>query len=102
MNCKLLVISMLSALALSSTAYAADNTKPVNSWTCEDFLAVDDSFQPLAVGFAEALNSKDKPEDAVLDIDGIEKVTPMIIEACKQDKSQSFKGKVHSELSKAK
>ncbi len=43
---------------------AADNKKPVNSWTCEDFLAVDESFQPTAVGFAEALNNKDKPEDA--------------------------------------
>ena len=32
---------------------AADNKKPVNSWTCEDFLAVDESFQPTAVGFAE-------------------------------------------------
>ena len=29
---------------------AADNKKPVNSWTCEDFLAVDESFQPTAVG----------------------------------------------------
>ncbi len=47
---------------------AADNKKPVNSWTCEDFLAVDESFQPTAVGFAEALNNKDKPEDAVLDV----------------------------------
>jgi acid stress chaperone HdeA len=102
MNCKLLFISILSAFALTSTAYAANNTKPVNAWTCEDFLAVDDSFQPVAVGFAEALNSKDKPEDAILDIDGIEKVTPMIIEACKQDKSLPFKEKVHSELSKVK
>ena len=41
---------------------AADNKKPVNSWTCEDFLAVDESFQPTAVGFAEALNNKNKPE----------------------------------------
>jgi acid stress chaperone HdeA len=93
---------MLSALALTSTAYAANNTKPVNSWTCEDFLAVDDSFQPVAVGFAEALNSKNKPEDAVLDVDGIEKVTPMIITACKEDPKQSFKVKVHSEMKKAK
>lgn len=54
---------------------AADNKKPVNSWTCEDFLAVDESFQPTAVGFAEALNNKDKPEDAVLDVQGIATVT---------------------------
>ncbi len=47
-------------------------------WTCEDFLAVDESFQPTAVGFAEALNNKDKPEDAVLDVQGIATVTPAI------------------------
>lgn len=58
---------------------AADNKKPVNSWTCEDFLAVDESFQPTAVGFAEALNNKDKPEDAVLDVQGIATVTPAIV-----------------------
>ncbi|STI81895.1 putative periplasmic acid stress chaperone [Escherichia coli] len=56
---------------------AADNKKPVNSWTCEDFLAVDESFQPTAVGFAEALNNKDKPEDAVLDVQGIATVTQL-------------------------
>ena len=50
---------------------AADNKKPVNSWTCEDILAVDESFQPTAVRFAEALNNKDKPEDADLDLQGI-------------------------------
>ncbi len=63
-------------------------TKPVNSSTCEDFLAVDESFQPTAVGFAEALNNKDKPEDAVLDVQGIATVTPAIVQACTQDKSQ--------------
>lgn len=68
--------------------------KPVNSWTCEDFLAVDESFQPTAVGFAEALNNKDKPEDAVLDVQGIATVTPAIVQACTQDKKASFKDKV--------
>ena len=62
---------------------AADNKKPVNSWTCEDFLAVDESFQPTAVGFAEALNNKDKPEDA-------------------QDKQANFKDKVKGEWDKIK
>lgn len=97
----------ISALLLTSTAYAADsskaaNAKPINSWSCEDFLAVNESFQPMAVGFAEALNSKDKPEDAVLDVSGIEKVTPMIIQACQEDAKVSFKEKVRSEWDKVK
>ncbi|MCW0135267.1 acid-activated periplasmic chaperone HdeA [Escherichia coli] len=77
-------------------------TKPVNSWTCEDFLAVDESFQPTAVGFAEALNNKDKPEDAVLDVQGIATVTPAIVQACTQDKQANFKDKVKGEWDKIK
>ena len=81
---------------------AADNKKPVNSWTCEDFLAVDESFQPTAVGFAEALNNKDKPEDPVLDVQGIATVTPAIVQACTQDKQANFKDKVKGEWDKIK
>ena len=75
---------------------------PVNSWTCEDFLAVDESFQPTAVGSAEALNNKDKPEDAVLDVQGIATVTPAIVQACTQDKQANFKDKVKGEWDKIK
>lgn len=107
MNFKPFLFGAISALVLTSTAYAADSTKaanakPVNSWNCEDFLAVDESYQPMAVGFAEALNSKDKPEDAVLDISGIEKVTPMIIQACQDNAKVSFKDKVRAEWDKVK
>ena len=73
-----------------------------NSWTCEDFLAVDESFQPTAVGYAEALNNKDKPEDAVLDVQGIATATPAIIQACSQDKKANFKDKVKGEWDKIK
>ena len=66
---------------------AADNKKPVNSWTCEDFLAVDESFQPTAVG---------------LDVQGIATVTPAIVQACTQDKKASFKDKVKGEWDKIK
>lgn len=64
--------------------------------------AVDESFQPTAVGFAEALNNKDKPEDAVLDVQGIATVTPAIVQACTQDKQANFKDKVKGEWDKIK
>lgn len=107
MNFKPFFFGAISALVLTATAYADDSSKaasakPVNSWSCEDFLAVDESFQPIAVGFAEALNSKDKPEDAVLDISGIEKITPVIIQACKENTEISFKEKVRFEWDKIK
>ncbi|QME74675.1 acid-activated periplasmic chaperone HdeA [Escherichia fergusonii] len=96
----LLLMPVISNAA--ETQKAADNQKPVNSWTCEDFLALDATFQPTAVGFAEALNKKDKPEDAVMDVQGIETVTPAIVQACTQDKKASFKEKVQGEWAKIK
>jgi acid stress chaperone HdeA len=64
-----------SLLMIPALGQAAENHKPVSQWTCEDFLATDTTFQPTVVGFAEALNKKDKPEDAVLDVKGVETVT---------------------------
>lgn len=90
-----------SANTNSSTSKPANN-KPVNDWTCEDFLALESTFRPTAVGYAEALNNKDKPEDAVIDVQGIETVTPAVIEACTQDKESSFKDKVKNEWDKLK
>ncbi|EFM1438163.1 acid-activated periplasmic chaperone HdeA, partial [Escherichia coli] len=47
-------------------------------------------------------NNKDKPEDAVLDVQGIATVTPAIVQACTQDKKASFKDKVKGEWDKIK
>ncbi|XNM49420.1 acid-activated periplasmic chaperone HdeA [Escherichia coli] len=80
---------------------AADNEEPVNSWTCEDFLAVDESFQPTAVGFAEALNNKDKPEDAVLDVRYCNR-NPSYRSGFYSDKQANFKDKVKGEWDKIK
>jgi len=99
---KKLILSLGVALILPTVGFAADKSTPVNKWTCEDFLAVDTTFQPTAVGFAEALNSKDKPEDAVLDVQGIQTVTPAVVQACTDDKSGNFKDKVEQEWGKVK
>lgn len=58
MNKKTLLISMVCLMGFSAIGHAAENKKPVKSWTCEDFLALDESFKPTAIGFAEALNKK--------------------------------------------
>ncbi len=100
---KVLGVILGGLLLLPVVSNAADAQKAAdNSWTCEDFLAVDESFQPTAVGFAEALNNKDKPEDAVLDVQGIATVTPAIVQACTQDKQANFKDKVKGEWDKIK
>ena len=45
-------------LAALSTLAQAETKQPVAKWTCADFLAVDESFQPTAVGLGEAINKK--------------------------------------------
>ncbi len=76
-------------------------TKPVNSGPVK-ISAVDDPSSQLQLVFAEALNNKDKPEDAVLDVQGIATVTPAIVQACTQDKQANFKDKVKGEWDKIK
>lgn len=99
---KVLGLALGLSLMIPAVTQAAAPQKPVNAWTCEDFLALDTAFQPTAVGFAEALNSKDKPEDAVLDVNGIETLTPLVIQACTADKAANFKASVESQKAKAK
>lgn len=104
---KVLGVILGGLLLLPVVSNAADAQKAADNKTgqlldLEDFLVVDESFQPTAVGFAEALNNKDKPEDAVLDVQGIATVTPAIVQACTQDKKASFKDKVKGEWDKIK
>ncbi len=52
------------------------------------------------MGWVVGFNKKGKEEDAVIDVDGIETVTPAIIEACKQEPKASFWKKAEAELKK--
>lgn len=81
---------------------AADNKKTGQLLDLWRFPGCGRILPATAVGFAEALNNKDKPEDAVLDVQGIATVTPAIVQACTQDKQANFKDKVKGEWDKIK
>ena len=98
----ILLIGAAGLMALSSLAQAETTKQPVANWTCADFLAVDESFQPTAVGLGEAINKKGKVEDAVLDVDGIAKITPIVVTACKETPKESFVSKLKAEWEKVK
>lgn len=98
MNMKMLLIGAASLFVFSTLSQAADTQKPIASCTCEDFIAVDENYRPTAVAIAEVLNKKGKMEDVVLDVDGIEKVTPLVIDACKKDMQSSFMSQVEAEF----
>ncbi|HHZ8505978.1 acid-activated periplasmic chaperone HdeA [Morganella morganii] len=110
---KLIIVGAIVAAMTSTFAMAADSTgpkhdvtqKPVSQWTCDDFLSVDESFYPTAVGIAGIITSKNKVEDSTIDVQGIMTATPAIIESCKKDPKSSFLqrveefGKSYSQIS---
>jgi acid stress chaperone HdeA len=84
----LLIPLVLTAAA--TTTFAAKVDKPVTQWACADFLSVDDQFKPKVVYWAAAYAKGGQPEAAVIDIRGIEKVTPELIGQCKKAPQASF------------
>ncbi|MGY2259462.1 acid-activated periplasmic chaperone HdeA [Pseudomonas sp. SDO55104_S430] len=90
MNAKQVSVLTLAILASSSVLAAKAPTKPVDKWTCGDFLEIDEKYQPNAVFFAEGFTKAGKPVDAVMDVDGTLTVTPRVIEACTQNAQGSF------------
>ncbi len=88
-------VFILAVVILSTQAAVADTKKPVSNWTCEEFLAVEGDFQPKIVYWATAKTKSGKP-GSVVDIEGTEKVVPMIIDDCKKTPSDSFMAKLKS------
>lgn len=96
---KIVLATAVAGLATTS-AFAAGNKKPVSKWTCAEFLAVDDQFKPKVVYAATAYSKAGKPEADVIDIEGTERVTPMIVDACTKAPQASFMDKVKTEWQK--
>ena len=84
---------LLGAAVAAQTALAETSSKPVAKWTCDEFLAVEGDFQPKVVYWATAKSKTGKP-GSIVDIEGTEKVTPMVIDECKKTPSESFMTKL--------
>ncbi len=96
---KCLLIPLILAAA-ATTTIAAKVEKPVTQWACADFLSVDDQFKPKVVYWAAAYAKGGQPEAAVIDIKGIEKVTPELIGQCKKAPQASFWTRLKDEWKK--
>jgi acid stress chaperone HdeA len=75
------------AAAIGASPALADTQKPVSKWSCEEFLAVGEQFQPKVVYFASSRAAKNP---SMVDIEGTEKVVPMIIDDCQKAPKESF------------
>ena len=95
-----LTAAALLAGATLAFAHSSAAKKPLGKMTCEDFLAVEDTFKPKVVYWAVAYGKGGKPEAAVLDVEGTEKLIPVIIEVCKKAPKESFWQKAKAEFKK--
>ena len=82
-------LALVIAIAIPVGA-AADTKKPVTEWTCADFVGVEDDFKPKLIYWATAYSKAGKPEVATINIEGTEKVIPIITEDCKKTPQASF------------
>lgn len=82
------------AVTLMASAVVAGDKKPMSKWKCEEFLALDAQFQPKAIYAATELTKKGKPEASIFDVDGTEKVIPIVIAECQKAPKDSFWDKV--------
>ena len=103
MRVRLIGTAAVVALIASSTLALAQTSapkKPLGKLTCEEFLAYEETFKPKVVYWAVAYGKGGKAETAVLDVEGTDKVIPVIIEKCKAAPKASFLKTVKSESSK--
>ena len=85
---------------IATSAMASGNKKPVSQWTCADFLAVEAQFRPKVIYAATAYSKAGKPEAEFIDIDGTERVTPMVVAECTKSPQASFMEKLKAEWQK--
>jgi acid stress chaperone HdeA len=70
--------------------------------TCQDFLAIDETVKPKVVYWPVAYAKGGKPEAAVLDVEGTDTITPLLIQDCAAKPKDSFWKKVKAEVKKLK
>ena len=97
---RVLVAAALLAASSSALGQSPANKKPLAKMTCEDFIGLEDSFRPKAVYWAIAYGDDGKPESAGVNVEGIEKIVPVVIEACKKTPKESFWQRVKAEFKK--
>lgn len=95
-------IFSIGTVTAANAVEKQQEVKPVGQLTCQDFLMLDENFRPTAVAFAEGVTKKDKIVDPTLDVEGIAKVVPVIVQECTNTPKENFVHKVKTHLSDKK
>lgn len=80
---------------------AAAEDKPVEQMTCEDYLTLDETVQPEFIYYVVGHSTQGDPE-AVLDVEGIDRIRPEIDEYCKAHTKESVHQWIKAEYEKIK
>lgn len=71
--------------------------KPITKWTCEEFAAIGEEFKPKAIYWASAhARGGKKHKSNVLNIEGTEKVIPIVIDECTRQPKARFWDKLNN------
>ena len=80
---------------------ASSQKKSIDKITCQEFVALQETYQPMYVAWAWGYNyGQTDPSAAWVDMDGIEDVTPTLVAECQQDPQATFWSKVKSKFRK--
>ncbi|WP_337263533.1 MULTISPECIES: HdeA/HdeB family chaperone [unclassified Serratia (in: enterobacteria)] len=98
------VLALVFLGVFTGTSFANDvakqqakpaNAKSVVKMTCEEFLLLDESYLPIAVGIA---GGAEKHKDGIINVTEVKEITPFIVTECKQAPKASFMEKVKAKL----
>ncbi|HEY6645333.1 HdeA/HdeB family chaperone [Povalibacter sp.] len=90
---------MASAINIGHAAGAAK--KSMDKVTCEEFLGLDETYQPMYVAWAWGYNyGQSDPTAAWVDVDGVKEITPYVVTECEKEPKASFWSKVKSKFHK--
>ena len=94
------VATTLFASSTVAFGQSSSGKKALEKMTCEDFVGLEDSFKPDAINWAVAYGEDGKPESAGVNVEGIQQIVPVVIEACRKTPKESFWQNVKAEFSK--
>ena len=83
----------IQAHPLESLKVVASAPKPT-SMTCQDFVALEDVAQPRVVYWSQGFNKDAGAADAVVDIDGTDRLVPVLVQECKATPKLTFWQKI--------
>ncbi len=75
---------------------AATKTFHPSRMSCQEFLSLDQVQQPKIIYWTEGANHKGTSKNAVIDIDTVDNLVPVVVEQCKSSPRASLWSKIDS------